>query len=111
MPKVPSMLYLKPYLYSVNDGGIAQCLKGDTGEELWHQRLKGTYSASPVAAAGRIYFINDEGLTTVMEAGPQAKELASNPLEEKTQASIAISNGQLFVRTEKHLWCIGGGGK
>ena len=111
MPKVPSMLYLKPYLHSVNDGGIAQCLNGQNGEEVWHQRLKGNYSASPVAAAGRIYFINDEGLTTVIAAGPEYKELASNPLGEKTQASMAISNGQVFVRTEKHLWCIGASGK
>ena len=111
MPKVPSMLYLRPYLYSINDGGIAQCLKGESGEEVWHQRLKGSYSASPVAAAGKIYFTNDEGLTTVLEAGPQAKELASNPLGEKTQASMAISNGQIFVRTERNLWCIGTVGK
>ena len=83
MPKVPSMLYLRPYLYSINDGGIAQCLKGESREEVWHQRLKGSYSASPVAAAGRIYFTNDEGLTTVMEAAPQAKELASNPLGDR----------------------------
>ena len=107
MPKVPSMLYLKPYLYSINDGGIAQCLKGDSGEVVWHERLKGNYSASPVAAAGRLYFLNDEAEMTVIQAGPEFKELASNPLGEKVQASIAISQGQLFIRTEKNLWCIG----
>lgn len=107
MPKVPSMLYLKPYLYTINDGGIAQCLKGDTGEVVWHERINGNFSASPVAAAGRIYFLSDAGETTVIEAAPQFKELAKNSLGDKTQASIAISQGQLFIRTEKYLWCIG----
>jgi outer membrane protein assembly factor BamB len=109
MPKVPSMLYLKPYLYSITDGGIVQCLKGESGEEVWHQRLAGTYSASPVAAGGRIYFMNDQAETTVIEAGGEFKEVARNTLGEKTQASMAVSQGQIFVRTEKNLWCIGAG--
>jgi outer membrane protein assembly factor BamB len=107
MPKVPSMLYVKPYLYTINDGGIAQCLKADSGEVIWHQRIPGNFSASPVAADGHIYFLNDDGETTVIEVGPAFNELAKNSLGEKVQASMAISQGQLFVRTEKNLWCIG----
>lgn len=107
MPKVPSMLYVKPYLYSVTDGGIAQCLNGESGDVVWRERLEGNYSASPVAVSGRTYFLNDDGETTVLEAGPQFQVLARNALAEKAQASIAVSQGQLFIRTERHLWCIG----
>jgi outer membrane protein assembly factor BamB len=107
MPKVPSMLYLKPHLFATTDGGIATCLRAATGEILWQERLGGNFSASPVSAEGRIYFVSDEGETIVIAAGPEFKVLARNPLGEKVQASPAISQGQIFIRTEKHLFCIG----
>ena len=107
MPKVPSMIYVKPYLFATTDGGVASCLKGETGEIVWQDRLNGNFSASPVSVEGRIYFLSDEGVTTVIEAGPEFKVLAKNPLEEKVQASIAISGRHLFIRTEKSLFCIG----
>jgi outer membrane protein assembly factor BamB len=106
MPKVPSLLYVKPYLYSVNDAGVAMCLKGDTGEIVWQERLAGSYSASPVYADGRLYFLSDSGETTVLEAGPSFKIAAKNPLGEKCQASMAVSRRQLFIRTENSLYCI-----
>jgi outer membrane protein assembly factor BamB len=108
MPKVPSMLYVKPHLFAVTDAGLAVCLKEDTGEAVWQERLGGNYSASPVAAEGRIYFVGDNGETTVIEAGPEFKVLAKNPLGEKVQASMAISQGRLFIRTEHHILCVGG---
>jgi outer membrane protein assembly factor BamB len=106
MPKVPSMLYLKPHLFAITDGGIATCLKAATGEIVWQQRVGGSFSASPVAAEGRIYFVSDSGETTVVEAGPEFKVLARNSLGETVQASPAISQGQIFIRTEKNLFCI-----
>jgi outer membrane protein assembly factor BamB len=107
MPKVPSMIYLKPHLFAITDGGIATCLKAGTGEIVWQERVGGNFAASPVAAAGRIYFVGDSGETTVVEAGPAFKILAKNPLGEKVQASPAISGGQLLIRTERNLICIG----
>jgi outer membrane protein assembly factor BamB len=107
MPKVPSMLYLKPHLFAVTDGGIATCLKAATGEIIWQERLGGSFSASPVSAEGHIYFVSDEGETTIIEAGPTFKVLAKNPLGEKVQASPAISQGDIFIRTEKNLFRIG----
>ncbi len=107
MPKVPSMLYAKPHLFAITDGGVAICLKSGTGEAVWQERVGGNFSASPVAAEGRIYFVGDNGETTVIEAGPGFKVLAKNPLGEKLQASPAISQGQIFIRTEKNLFCIG----
>jgi outer membrane protein assembly factor BamB len=107
MPKVPSMLYLKPYLFSIPDTGVAGCMKAETGEIIWQERIGGNFSASPVTAAGRIYLLSDEGVTTVIAAEPEFKVLAKNPLGEKVQASIAISQKRLFIRTEKNLFCIG----
>jgi outer membrane protein assembly factor BamB len=107
MPKVPSMLYLKPHLFAVTDVGQVTCMKAETGEILWQERLGGHFSASPVAAEGHIYLISDEGETTVIEASPDFKVLAKNPLGEKVQASPALSQGQIFIRTEKHLFVVG----
>ncbi|HET7871287.1 MAG TPA: LamG-like jellyroll fold domain-containing protein [Terriglobales bacterium] len=107
MPKVPSMLYQTPYLFLINDSGLASCLKGTNGEIVWQEKLVGNFSASPVATAGRVYFTADNGETTVIEAGPEFKVLASNPLGEKIQASPAISQGQIFIRAEKNLFCVG----
>ena len=107
MPKVPSMLYVMPHLFAVTDGGVATCLKAATGEIIWQERVGGNFSASPVFADGHIYFVGDSGETTVIEAGPEFKALARNPLGEKLQASPAISQGQIFIRTEKNLYCIG----
>lgn len=107
MPKVPSMLYVKPHLYAVSDAGVATCMKAATGETIWQERLGGSFSASPVFAEGRIYFVSDTGETTVITAGPEFKVLAKNPLGEKVQASMAVAQGKLFIRTEKNLFCIG----
>jgi outer membrane protein assembly factor BamB len=108
MPKVPSMIWVKPHLFAVADGGVATCLKEDTGEIVWQERIGTAFSASPVAAEGRIYFVDDYGDTTVIAAGPGFKVLSKNPIGEKVQASPAISHGQIFIRTDKNLYCIGG---
>lgn len=107
MPRVPSLLYLKPFLFALTDGGVAACLKPDTGELVWQERIGGNFSASPVSAEGHIYFLNDNGETTVLEAGPEFKVLAKNALGEKVQASPAIANQHLFIRTAGNLYCIG----
>jgi outer membrane protein assembly factor BamB len=107
MPRVPSLLYVKPYLFTLTDGGVAACLKADTGELIWQERVGGNFSASPVAAEGRIYFLSDNGETTVIAAGPEFRVLAKNPLGEKVQASLAISQQRLLIRTADNLYCIG----
>jgi outer membrane protein assembly factor BamB len=107
MPRVPSLLHLRPHLYAVTDAGLAVCLNAETGAVLGQRRLEGSVSASPVAAQGRIYFLGDDGETTVVAAGPEMEVLARNPLGEKAQASMAISQGQCVIRTEKHLFCRG----
>jgi outer membrane protein assembly factor BamB len=108
-PTQPSFLFLKPHLYSITDGGIVHCHKADTGELVYAERVGGNHSASPVHADGRIYFLSETGETTVVQAGPEFRILARNPLNEKCQASIAIANGRISLRTERHLYCIGQG--
>jgi outer membrane protein assembly factor BamB len=108
LPRIPSYLYLKPYLFTITEGGVAMCLKGDTGEIVWQERIGGNHSASPVSTEGRIYFLSDEGDTTIIEAGSRFKVLARNPLGEKVQASMAVSGRRLFIRTAGNLYCIGG---
>ena len=87
-------------------GGVAICLKSADGEIVWQERIGGNHSASPVMAEGRIYFTNEEGESTIIEASPTFKVLAKNSLGEKTQASMAISQKQIFIRTAQNLFCI-----
>lgn len=107
VPTQPSLLYVKPYLYAITDGGIATCYQPDTGDIVWQERIGGNHSASPVFADGRIYFLSEAGETTAIAPGSEFKILARNPLNEKCQASIAVSQGSFFIRGEKNLFCIG----
>lgn len=107
VPTQSSLLYMKPHIYAVTDGGIATCYADASGDIVWQERLGGNFSPSPVAADGRLYFLNEAGETTVLEPGPTFKVLAKNSLGEKCQASMAVSGGRLFIRTDKHLFCIG----
>jgi outer membrane protein assembly factor BamB len=78
-----------------------------TGEIIWEERLGGRYSASPVYADGKIYFLSEKGITTIIEAGPVLKVIAKNDIGEQfCKASYAISDGKILIRAEKHLYCI-----
>ncbi len=109
VPKIPSMLYVKPFLYLVTEAGVAKCLRAATGEVVWRNRLGGRYSASPIWAEARIYFLSENGTTTVIEAGPEFKVLARNEIGEKCGASPAVSQQHIFIRSENNLYCIGHG--
>jgi len=104
--KIPSLIYVEPHVFSVTDAGMAWCALAQTGEVLWRERLGGTFSASPVAAGGRLYAVADNGETSVLEAAPAFKVLARNALGENVQASPAIADQKIFIRTEKHLFCL-----
>ena len=107
VPKIPSMLYVKPYLYLVTEAGVANCLKAATGEVIWRERLGGRFSASPVWADGKIYFLSEKGTTTVIADGAEFKTLTENELNETCKASLAVSQGNIFIRSEENLYCIG----
>lgn len=107
VPSQSSLLYVKPYLYAITDTGVATCFDGEGLDIVWQERIGGNHSASPVYGDGKIYFLSEQGETTVIAAGDKFEEIARNALHEKCQASIAISQGQLFIRTASNLDCIG----
>ena len=86
------------------------CLDAKTGKPVYGpERLKpGTYSSSPVLADGKLYVSNEDGLTSVVKAGPKFELLATNKLNEPLYAATAVSNGEIFLRTWQHLYCIKG---
>jgi len=108
-PDVPSPVTDGKYFYIVNEKGIARCLDAKTGLNVWGpERLKpGNYSSSPVLADGRLYVVSEEGLTTVLRAGPKFEILAENNLDDACLSSPAVSGGQILIRTAKYLYCIG----
>ncbi|MEP7367134.1 MAG: PQQ-binding-like beta-propeller repeat protein [Acidobacteriota bacterium] len=107
-PLTPSPLLVGDELYIVSDNGIASCLDAKTGRPHWQQRLGGNHSASPVFADGRIYFLSEEGETTVIAPGKEFQKLAVNAMNAQTLASMAVSGGSFYVRTSQHLYRIGG---
>jgi outer membrane protein assembly factor BamB len=100
----PSPLLIGDELYMVSDNGIASCIDAKTGAPHWQVRLGGNHSASPIYADGRIYFLSEEGESVVIAPGKQFKELARNLLDGPTLASMAVSNGSIFVRSQTHLY-------
>jgi outer membrane protein assembly factor BamB len=108
-PDVPTPAVSGGSIYILNDRGIMWCRDAKTGAEIWgNQRVKaGTYSASPVVADGKVYVMSEDGVVTVLDAGPTFKVLAENDMADYTLSSPAISDGQIFLRTQKFLYCIG----
>jgi outer membrane protein assembly factor BamB len=108
-PDVPTPVTDGKYFYVVDDRGIVWCLDAKTGQPIWGpQRIKSaTYSSSPVLADDKLYVTNEEGLTTVLKAGPKFEVLAENNLNDYTLSSPAVSDGQIFMRTSEYLFCIG----
>jgi outer membrane protein assembly factor BamB len=106
VPQKPSMLIVDDLLFMINDTGIVTCLEAKTGKDVWRARLGETYSASPLAAGGRIYAFSEDGKTTVFEAGREFKVLAENFLEDGFMASPAIDGDAFILRTRTHLYRI-----
>jgi outer membrane protein assembly factor BamB len=98
-------------LFWIADNGIVHCCHARTGAIQWQERLPGDYKASPLAAEGRIYFLNRSGLCTVIAAAPEFKKLAANEIKGETLASPAVSDGRVFLRSQTALYCVGANGK
>ncbi|HET9705056.1 MAG TPA: PQQ-binding-like beta-propeller repeat protein [Vicinamibacterales bacterium] len=103
-PFTPSPVMVGDELYVLNDGGILTAVDARTGNILWQQRLGGSYSASPLFVDGKLYFSSEESVTTVLVPGKEFRRIATNRLEGAMLASIAVSNGALFIRTDSHLY-------
>jgi outer membrane protein assembly factor BamB len=106
VPNRSSPLLVDDLLYMGNGQGMISCLDAKTGKLVWEQRAGGANWASPIFAAGRLYFFDDTGTTIVAEPGRVWKKLAENRLDEGCMASPAVAGEALFVRTKTHLYRI-----
>lgn len=107
---IPTPIVYGDYLYVGKDNGLMICFKAKTGEELYRERIAGkfgAYSASPVAADGKLYFTEEHGNIHIIQAGPKYHHLASNKMDAPCMATPAISGKMLFIRTSSHLYAIG----
>lgn len=105
-PKKPSLILKEDLLFGIEDGGVATCWNARTGEVLWNERIGGNYSASPLLADDRIYFLSEEGRTTVVAANREFRKLAENSLDDGFMASPAVTGNALILRTRTHLYRI-----
>jgi len=99
------------HIYILNDPGVAECYELKTGKLVWEERLAGkgpdnSSWSSMVLADGRLYVINHSGDTFVLKANPKFELLATNSVGETDNASLAVSDGDIFIRTHKALWCV-----
>jgi outer membrane protein assembly factor BamB len=108
-PYMPTPIVYGDYLYTCANSGLLTCYAATTGKQFYAERLGGPggFTASPVAADGRLYFTGEESGVRVLKAGPKFELLAINPVGETCLSTPAISDGLLFVRTEKHLIALG----
>ena len=106
-PYVSSLLYYDGVIYMANDVGVLSAIDAAKGERLWQERVDGVFSASPVAGGGHVYFVSENGDTIVVKAGRTPQIVGRNAVGERIIASPAISNGQIFLRTDDHLVALG----
>jgi len=103
----PSPLVYRNRVYAINDNGILHVADAETGKEVFKARVGGggfTFSSSPLASAGRIYLLSEDGDTFVLQAGDEYKELAKNSLGEMSLATPAADADSLYVRTQTKLY-------
>jgi hypothetical protein len=103
---VPSPIIEGDWFLLTDDRGFAHAFDAKTGDIVWNERF-GRSHASIVSAAGFLYFLNDDGVCRVVKPSDKFSVVATNELGEGAYASPALSNGQIFLRTEKALYCIG----
>jgi outer membrane protein assembly factor BamB len=106
---VPSPILFGDYLYLISDRGLLTCLEARTGKPMYEGARPpkpGYFSASPVAFDGKLFLTNEDGDTFVVKAGPQFEVLGTNSLDEPVFASLAMTDGRIFIRAQEHLYCI-----
>jgi hypothetical protein len=102
---VPSPIIADDYFLVVSDSGVAHCFEAATGALAWQERL-GEHHASLVSAGGLVYFLNDDGVMNVVRPGPEFARVARNEIGERCFSSPALSHGHIFLRGDRHLFCI-----
>ena len=104
---VPSPVAFEKWFFLVTDRGNAVCFDAQSGTPLWTQKLGQHHFPSAVLNDGNVYWLSDEGTCYVVKAKEKYQLVARNELGEHCNASPAISQGNLFIRSDQHLWCIG----
>lgn len=110
-PYMPTPIVYGDHLYTCANNGILTAYDAKTGAQVYRERIAGTksvaFSASPVAADGKLYFASEDGEVFVVKAGPKFELLATNPMGEVLMATPAIVDGMVLVRGQHHLFAIG----
>ena len=105
---IPSPLIADGLAFIVQDSpGLLSCFEVASGKQLWKERLSGEITASPVRADGLLYLADESGTTYVVRAGREYQLVATNQLDEGALATPAIAGGRIYLRTARHLYCIG----
>ncbi len=108
IPYVPTPIAYGKLVFLWHDRGVVSCIDAHTGVAKWQERVAGSYFGSPVRVGDRIYCISNDGEVVVIAAAPQYKLLARNALGEPSQATPAVADGRMYLRTANSLICIGG---
>ncbi|MFO0814351.1 MAG: PQQ-binding-like beta-propeller repeat protein [Gemmatales bacterium] len=104
VPKRSSPILVDDLLYFNSDAGIITCVEAQTGKEVWQKRHAGNFWASPIYAGGKLYFPNQEGVTYVLAPGREYKLLAENKLATGGNASPAVVQNGIILRSKSHLY-------
>lgn len=110
--RIGSPIIKDGFIYFSNTIGVAECMELATGKTVWEERLPATGASgetwsSMVLAGDKLYVVNQSGDTIVLRASPKFELIAKNPIGELSNSTLALSQGELFLRTHKSLWCIG----
>ena len=106
-PYVSSLVHYQGVIYMSTDNGILSAVDAKNGERLWQERVGGTFSASPIAGDGKVYFVSEGGETIVIKAGRSFEVVSRNKLDGHFVASPAADRGKVFLRADDRLYAVG----
>jgi outer membrane protein assembly factor BamB len=104
-----SVIAFDNHLGTLTDEGVFTCLDRETGRPVWKKRIDGSYTSSPVRVGNLLYLINRDGVTTIIDCSEHGEIVAANGIGEASEASLAVAEGRIFIRGERHLFCIDDG--
>lgn len=110
LPDASSPVATATHVFMCSSSGLITCLDAKTGASVWTQEFDEGFYGSPILVDDRLYVMDRAGTTHVFKAGPKYEVLATNPLGEKADCTPAIPEGRLYLRSEKHIYCVGKSG-
>lgn len=110
LPSVSSPVARGRFLLMASEGGVVTCLETGTGTVLWRREFDEGFLSSPVIVGERVYLMDRKGVTFVFKLADRYEELHRNELGEKSTCTPAFPEGRIYIRTDRHLYCIGGSG-